>query len=815
MSDWVLAIDFGTSATAAVVAAPGSAPEVVEIGGAARVPSVVAALDDESLVAGDAAVRQLAINPERVERAPKRRLGDRAVLLGDRAVAPTALVAAVLRLVADEAIRRRGGTPPSVVRLTHPASWASTRLEALRAAAAAAGLPEPELLAEPVAAALLLSDDRIAVGDHVAVYDLGGGTFDAAVLRRTADSFELVGPPGGHDRVGGEDLDEKLLEHVGESIRQQDAEAWERLRFSDERAWRRAAAALRTEVRVAKESLSGAPSATVYVPAPVDLEVHVTREELETLVRPDLERTVEELLATVERAGSPALKAIYLVGGGSRMPLVGRLVAERTGITPTTWGDPKASVALGAAVSRGMTETPTGVIPIPLPAAVAAAPVEPAPAPRAEPAVVPPPRTASRRKPVLLGSGVAAALIGVVTAVLVSGGGGGSDGKDKPTDLAGDRTQVPAYPFAAASDSAVRSARTWTLDKTGSTLSNETVLTNDRGIAVTRTVVEVVPKQVAQTVADVQFEPGYTVVQDDPVVRYTVTLAPKGTRTLRWTRTLPSPVDAAGLTLLARAQTAAEDAIAPRLASMVPASVLAKAPLMPFKKGADPVVTTRPTVSPTPSATTQPGEPSDSPTPRPTATPAVTSAPPVAVNHPPSLAALASVTANESTLPSVTADGNDPDGDRLSYSASGLPAGLGISASTGRLTGSISYTAASGTPRSASSLAIASKAFSVKVTVKDPKGLQASRTFTLTVRDTKGVMPNFIGGYGDGGGGKPNIASISTPNNDCSQNDGSVADGAIWRQGVAPGTVITYGQVISYWYRNDAATCTTAVAKGW
>jgi MFS family permease len=169
-------------------------------------------------------------------------------------------------------------------------------------------------------------------------------------------------------------------------------------------------------VRVAKESLSGAPSATVYVPAPVDLEVHVTREELETLVRPDLERTVEELLATVERAGSPALKAIYLVGGGSRMPLVGRLVAERTGITPTTWGDPKASVALGAAVSRGMTETPTGVIPIPLPAAVAAAPVEPEPAPRAEPTVVPPPRTSSRRKPVLLGSVAAFGLFSLLTA---------------------------------------------------------------------------------------------------------------------------------------------------------------------------------------------------------------------------------------------------------------------------------------------------------------------------------------------------------------------------------------------------------------
>ena len=124
MPGWLLAIDFGTSSTAAVVAADGKT-EVVEIGGAARIPSVVAALDDDTLVAGDAAVRQLTLAPERTERAPKRRLGDRAVLLGERAVAPTALVAAVLRLVADEASRRRGGTAPDAGRPLDPADAAA------------------------------------------------------------------------------------------------------------------------------------------------------------------------------------------------------------------------------------------------------------------------------------------------------------------------------------------------------------------------------------------------------------------------------------------------------------------------------------------------------------------------------------------------------------------------------------------------------------------------------------------------------------------------------------------------------------------
>ena len=125
------------------------------------------------------------------------------------------------------------------------------------------------------------------------------------------------------------------------------------------------------------------------------------------------------------------------------------------------------------------------------------------------------------------------------------------------------------------------------------------------------------------------------------------------------------------------------------------------------------------------------------------------------------------------------------------------------------------WAAASGTPKSSNGVVIASQAFSVKVTVRDPKGLSASRTFTLTVRDTKGTMPNLIGDYGDGGAGKPNISSISAPSNDCSQTDGSVPNDTIWRQGVAPGSVITYGQSIKYWYRNDSVSCPNNVGKGW
>ncbi len=809
MNGYLLAVDFGTSSTAAVVQ-DDNGSELVEVGGVARVPSMVAAMDDDSLVAGEAAVRQLAINPERVERAPKRRLGDRAVLLGDRAVSPTALVAAVLRLVADEAARRRGGAAPTELRLTHPASWASTRLEALQAAAAAAGLPKPSLLPEPVAAALHLSDARIAVGDHVAVYDLGGGTFDAAVLRRTANGFELVGPPGGHDRVGGEDLDEKLLEHVGASIRAQDPESWERLRFSDERQWRRAAATLRTEVRSAKEALSSAPHATVYVPAPVDLEVRVTREELETVVRPDLERTVDEFMATVERAGSPLLQAIYLVGGGSRMPLVGRLVADRTGLTPTTWGDPKASVALGAATAGTVaSEPPTGVIPIQASPAPKPAPVTPPVSPPlTEPAALAP-RHVSRK--LYAGGGVAAAAILAVVAAFVLTGG--SDDNKKGTPAA---PELSAYSFAPGVDSTVRSARTWALDKAGTTLSDSTVLTNLSAGPITRTALEVAPKEVASTVGQIAFEPGFAVVQNDPAVRYTVTLAPGASRTLRWTAHLATPADQAKLNVLAAAQRTAERDLAPRLRSLVPASVLATAPFVPFADVRIPDPGPTATTAPKATATTAP--PTLTPTFSPSALPVITPVPPrtvaptVQANRAPTLGAISNRSSDEQAAVSVTLSGSDPDRNALTYSATGLPAGLRVSGA--KITGTVSYAAANVTTDRR--VAIKTKAFTVTVSVTDGKGGTAKRSFTFTVRDTHRLMPDYRDDYGDGSLGKPNISAISVASNDCSTTTTGTADGQrIWRQGVAANAVIRYGQTITYWYGNDTNNCPNHLAKGW
>jgi hypothetical protein len=347
---WVLAIDFGTTATTAVTA-DSSGAEILEVDGARAVPSAVLQNADGELVAGKAAADQAVVHPERVERTPKRSIGDEHVVLGNTPVRVVDAVAAVLSLVFEEACRRRGGSRPTHVCLTHPASWEQRRQQALLEAARIAGLPGPVLMAEPVAAAVHLAGDRLPVGAVVAVYDLGGGTFDAAVLRRTEHDFELAGAPGGVDHLGGEDFDRALYGHLGDMLAGEDAEAWEALQTSEERQWRRASAELLAQSCRAKEALSRQGSYTVYVPAPVDRELRVTRDELDGLIRDDISTTVEELAATMARAKVPAnkLSGVYLVGGSSRLPLVASIVAERLGRVPETRDDPKAVVALGAA----------------------------------------------------------------------------------------------------------------------------------------------------------------------------------------------------------------------------------------------------------------------------------------------------------------------------------------------------------------------------------------------------------------------------------------------------------------------------------
>ncbi|GFJ95093.1 hypothetical protein Prum_087350 [Phytohabitans rumicis] len=212
------------------------------------------------------------------------------------------------------------------------------------------------------------------------VYDFGAGTFDTSVLRRRPDQVWEVLASDGVD-VGGLDLDAAVVDLVGEAMATRDPALWARLRESDDEAVRRQRHTLFEEARAVKEQLSRAPSATVHVPL-FDTHVHVTREQFEALARPWLARTVDLTAAALARTGLAAdqVAGLFLVGGSSRIPLVGTMLHQRLGIAPTVIEQPELVVALGSldALPGGRPAAAPVSAPPPL-APVSAAPISATP----------------------------------------------------------------------------------------------------------------------------------------------------------------------------------------------------------------------------------------------------------------------------------------------------------------------------------------------------------------------------------------------------------------------------------------------------
>ena len=343
----VLSVDLGTSNTVAVLAAHGRPPRVVEVDGSATMPSAVYCEEDGTLVVGRDAERRARLDPARFEPNPKRRVDDGVLLLGDNVVPVTDALAAVLRRVLEETTRQLGGEPLDEVRLTHPAQWGPTRRNVLLSSARLAGVTgEIVLVPEPVAAASHYAS--LSVGQALAVYDLGAGTFDVAIVGATQSGFTVLAEDGLPD-LGGLDVDQALLEHVGRQVSHRDPAAWQRLLRPESTADRRARRTLQEDVRAAKESLSRHSHTEVPMPEPFE-DVLVNRSDLEALVRPSMMRSVELLESTIRSTGMAPnqLAGIYLVGGASRIPLVATMIAEQVRIVPTSLDQPETSVALGA-----------------------------------------------------------------------------------------------------------------------------------------------------------------------------------------------------------------------------------------------------------------------------------------------------------------------------------------------------------------------------------------------------------------------------------------------------------------------------------
>src|SRR5262245_49366523 len=280
---YALGVDLGTTYTAASTWRNGHA-EIASLGSrSAAVPSVVLLREDETFLTGRPANRRGLTEPHRVAREFKRRFGDTTpILLGGVPYSAEALMARLLRSVVDEVASREGG-PPSAICVSHPANWGPYKTDLLRQAVRMAGLDQQvTFTTEPEAAAVFYAQQqRIEPGAVVAVYDLGGGTFDAAVLRKTHAGFEILGQPEGIERLGGIDFDAAVFSHVTRALGGKLQELDE-----DDSAAVAAVGRLRDDCVEAKEALSTDTDVSIPVLLPnVATEVRLTRGELEAMVQ--------------------------------------------------------------------------------------------------------------------------------------------------------------------------------------------------------------------------------------------------------------------------------------------------------------------------------------------------------------------------------------------------------------------------------------------------------------------------------------------------------------------------------------------------
>ena len=421
-----LGVDLGTSFVAAAVARPGRT-EVVQLGDRSVVaPAVVHRHGDGTLVTGDAAGRWGLSHPGQSARDMVRRLGDPApIVLGGVPHAVTDLLGVMLRDVVRTVGEAQGGPPERVV-LTRPASWGPLRRGLFDQVAAAAGLQGAVSVAAPEAAtAHYAASRRPREGEIVAVYDLGGGTFDAAVVRTGPHRAEILGTPEGVERLGGIDVDDAILSCVNH----RSGGALGELDRHDPRT-AVALARLRQDCVLAKEALSvdGEAAVPLFLPDR-HLEVRLTRADLEDMLRAPVESTISALFRALRsaRVSPHELGAVLMVGGSSRIPLVNRMVSDALRGPALVSLHPDHTMALGAAElaarmpGGGATRTPAPQHPAgtPRPAQrrpAPAAPILPPPG-RAPARAVPGPEPAAADVPAASGGDWQAPSIGRMLAI--------------------------------------------------------------------------------------------------------------------------------------------------------------------------------------------------------------------------------------------------------------------------------------------------------------------------------------------------------------------------------------------------------------
>lgn len=345
---YVLAVDLGTTFTAAAIMRDG-APQVVSLEHqGTSVPSVLYFAPDHSMLVGTAAARRASVEASRVTREFKRRIGDTTpILLGGSPYSAEQLSARLLRWVVDK-VTEQEGAPPAGLAITHPANWGPYKLELLNQLLRIAEVGPSVTITEPEAAAIqYASTERVDVGQIIAVYDLGGGTFDVAILEKTADGFRMLGEAEGVERLGGIDFDAALNGYVIDQL----GSALDNVP-PDHPDWIAALTRLREECTNAKETLSVAPDAVIDVWLPNGRhQITISQDDFATMIGPPVTETIKAVRRALQSAHvSPAdVARILMVGGSSRVPYVKQTVADELGIPVALDTHPKHAVVLGAA----------------------------------------------------------------------------------------------------------------------------------------------------------------------------------------------------------------------------------------------------------------------------------------------------------------------------------------------------------------------------------------------------------------------------------------------------------------------------------
>ncbi|OGA24576.1 MAG: molecular chaperone DnaK [Betaproteobacteria bacterium RIFCSPLOWO2_02_FULL_67_26] len=379
----IIGIDLGTTNSCVAVMENGQ-PKVIENSeGARTTPSIVAYMEDGEILTGAPAKRQAVTNPRNTLYAVKRLIGrrfedaevQRAVKvvpytiakapIGDawvevrgKKMAPPEISAQVL-IKMKKTAEDYFGEPVTEAVITVPAYFNASQKQATIDAGRIAGLEVKRIINEPTAAALAFGLDKQEKKDRkIAVYDLGGGTFDISIIEianvEGEHQFEVLST-NGDTFLGGEDFDQRLIEHLCDEFRKEsgldlrkDVLALQRLKDAAEKAKIELSSSAQTEINL--------PYITADPSGPKHLTIKVTRAKFESLVEDLVEKTIEPCRIAVKDAGIKAsdISDVILVGGQTRMPKVQEKVKEFFGREPRKDVNPDEAVAVGAAIQAGV-----------------------------------------------------------------------------------------------------------------------------------------------------------------------------------------------------------------------------------------------------------------------------------------------------------------------------------------------------------------------------------------------------------------------------------------------------------------------------